>query len=81
MQALENVCVEQDAIKREAGMLRQLVEKNGGGGSSRDTWERQQEEEREVDKGDDARSIVLHELERVHEEDHDQIVGQEWQEE
>jgi hypothetical protein len=30
--ALENVFAEQDAIKREVGMLRQFVEKSGGGG-------------------------------------------------
>jgi hypothetical protein len=56
-------------------MLRQLVEKSGGGSGN---------EERGVDEGDDARSIrtiVLHELERVGEEDEGQIAGQEKEQE
>jgi hypothetical protein len=70
------VFAEHDAIKREVGVLRQLVEKSGtredeefgaAGGTSDD---------------DDARSIrtiVPHELERVEEEDEDQITKQEQQ--
>ena len=77
---MESVLAEQDVIKREAGVLRQLVEKSGG--SSRDTRERQQKEERGGDGDDDARSIrtiVPHGLEWVNEEDEDQIAGQEQQ--
>ncbi|KIM79867.1 hypothetical protein PILCRDRAFT_823052 [Piloderma croceum F 1598] len=73
VRALETVFAEHDAIKREVGVLRQLVEKRdrenedfGAAGGALDD--------------DDARSIrtiVPHELERVEEEDEDQITKQE----
>jgi hypothetical protein len=44
VRALENVFSDEDAIKCEVGMLRQLVEKSGGGGRSRDKRKRQQED-------------------------------------
>ncbi|KIM72891.1 hypothetical protein PILCRDRAFT_15703 [Piloderma croceum F 1598] len=80
--SLETVFTENDAIKREVGMLRQLVEKStardledeefgaaGGSGLSDD---------------DDARSIrtiIPHEPERIEEEDEHHITKQEQQQE
>jgi hypothetical protein len=70
VRALETVFAEHDAIKREVGVLRQLVEKRDGDFAAAGT----------LDDDDDARSIrtiVPHELERVEEEDEDQIAKQE----
>jgi hypothetical protein len=74
IRALEGVISERDTIKREVELLRQLVEKTTNNGANR--------EEEEFGAGDDdasIRTIVLHELERVREEDEDQIEKQEQQ--
>jgi hypothetical protein len=76
---LEGVIAEYDAIKREVGLLRQLVEKStatqdgeredgdfGGGGRS-------------DDDNVGSASIVPHELERIEEEVEEQMAGQERQ--
>jgi hypothetical protein len=71
--ALETVFAEHNAIKRKVGALRQLVEKrdreNGDFGAVSGT----------LDDGDtrSIRTIVPHELDRVEEEDEDQIMKQE----
>jgi hypothetical protein len=67
---LPNRFAEQDVIKREVGVLRQLVKSGAGGGNGSDR--------------DDARSIriiVPHELDRVDEENGDRIARQEQQQE
>jgi hypothetical protein len=82
VRALEGVIAENDAIRREVGLLRQLVEKSG---TARD-GEREEEDFGSVagvggggSDDDDARSIctiILHELERVEEEDGEQMARQ-----
>jgi len=86
VRALEGVFAEHNPIKREVGLLKELVEKTSG----RDFREAAQETEEDFDgagarsEDDDARSIrtmVPHELECFEEEDEDQIARQERQRE
>jgi len=81
---LEGVIVENDAIKRKVGLLRQLVEKSG---TVRDGEREEEDFGGSVGVGgggsddDDARStctIVPHELKRV-EEDNEQMAREEQQ--
>jgi hypothetical protein len=78
--ALEGVCAEHEAIKREFAVLRQLVETK----TISDGKQEEEEEFGHVDDDDDTRSIrtvAPHELERVEEEDEDQLARQEDDEE
>jgi hypothetical protein len=80
---LKDVFAEHDAIKREVGLLQQLVEKSSGRDWRDPAHEREDEEFGAADMGsddDDARSsrtIAPHRLERVEKEDEDQIASQE----
>jgi len=76
VRALEGVFAEQDAIKREVGLLCQLVEKTTA------TAAREEDGDGGASDDDDARSIrtiVPHELERVEEEDEDHMAKEQQQ--
>jgi hypothetical protein len=78
VRTLEGVIAEHDAIKREVGLLRALVEKT----TNNDARNHEREEEEFGAADDDARrigTIIPHELESVKEEDEDQIEKQEQQ--
>lgn len=73
VRALEGVFKERDAIKCEGSVLRKLVEHSKASSSSHPSHE---DIEGESDDDDDARSIATvtpHELERVEEEDEEQL--------
>jgi hypothetical protein len=73
VRAVEGVIAEHDAIKRQLGLLRELVEKN----TRNNARNHEQQEDEFGAADDDARSIRTHGLESVEKEDEDQIARQE----
>ncbi|EPS95292.1 hypothetical protein FOMPIDRAFT_1025852 [Fomitopsis schrenkii] len=85
IRTLEDMLAEQDAIKREVGSMRELMEERRREvemlrSLSVRNWRHDQTDEHYMPDDDDARSIntiVPHELERVEEEDEEQLAAEE----
>ena len=86
IRALEGALAEHEAMKREIGALREMMEERKRELEvelGRDASRQHEDEQENDDIDDDARSIhtiIPHELERVVEEDEDQIRAEEEEE-